>query len=362
MAASIPAGPPPPPPIRSLHELPDDLWNYFREVALESQCTMDVSDPQNKAIPPAWTSALSLDGTNTKTIRSSFGYPITTFKVVSREDGHLYCLRRVDNVRCVSHKIANSVSEKWTVAVYGNGARVIDHGGLVRFHQCFLANRAVFFLHQYCPGAQTLRERFFGGANPIALPEPIVWSCVTQLVAAVRAVHGGGLACRTLQLNHILCHGSGRLRLRINCLGIVDALEFEARKPTLDLQVEDMRDFGRVILSLSTGTEVTRASDDNTYRRCDLFVAQTCSPEMHNLIVQLLHPSKAPPSIFEVRNVITSHILDELDLQQSSLDHMEASLSAEYDSSRALRLLLKLGFVNERPELGVNRRWSEYVL
>jgi PAB-dependent poly(A)-specific ribonuclease subunit 3 len=273
----------------------------------------------------------------------------------------------------VSHKIATAVSEQWATAMtLHGGSRVVEHPGLVRFYRCFLAHRAVFFVHQYCPGAQTLRERFFrdSHSNPMPLPEPIVWSCLTQLVAAIRCVHGGNLACRTLQLNHIICQGGGsgegRLRLRINCLGIVDALEFEARKPVVDLQIEDLRDLGRMVLSLATGTEVTKSTDGNTIRRCDMFVTQNYGPELHHLIVQLLLPTKAPPSIYDVSNVIANHAMDELELQQNMLDRTEAALSAEYDSGRALRLLLKMGYVNERPELGMNRRWTEsgdcYVL
>jgi PAB-dependent poly(A)-specific ribonuclease subunit 3 len=352
--------------------MPDDLWHYHRDLAFESQREMDMSDPRHKAIPPNWTCAFPLDADNARN-RSSFGYNIAAFKVVSREDGHLYCLRRADNVRSVSHKIAAAVSEQWATAMtLHGGSRVTEHPGLVRFYRCFLAHRVVFFVHQYCPGAQTLRERFFrdSNSNPMPLPEPIVWSCLTQLVAAIRCVHGGNLACRTLQLNHIICQGGGsgegRLRLRINCLGIVDALEFEARKPVVDLQIEDLRDLGRLVLSLATGTEVTKSTDGNTIRRCDMFVTQNYGPELHHLIVQLLLPSKAPPSIYDVSNVIANHAMDELELQQNMLDRTEAALSAEYDSGRALRLLLKMGYVNERPELGMNRRWTEsgdcYVL
>ena len=329
---------------------------------------MDVSDPRYKAIPPAWGNAFPLDAPNgSKNVRSSFGYPITTYKVVSREDGHLYCLRRVDSVRSVSHKIAQIVSDRWASAVTMPSQRaVLDHPGLVRFYQCFVANRAVFFIHQYCPGARTLRERFLGDAMRAApLSEPMIWSCVTQLVAAIRAVHGGNMACRTLQLNHILCHGESRIRLRINCLAVVDALEFESRKQVGDLQMEDMRDLGRLILSLASGSEVTKNSDGNTIHRCDIFVAQNCSAELHSLTLSLLQSSK-PPSIFAISNGIAHHALDELDLQQITLDRTETALSAEYDSGRALRLLLKMAYVNERPELGRNRRWIEsgdcYVL
>lgn len=346
--------------------MPDDLWRYHRDMAFEAQRDMDVNDPRHKAIPPAYTNAFPLDSNNsTGNKRSTFGYPIATFKVTSRDDGHLYCLRRADNVR-MSHKICTAVADKWTNAASARRL-VMDHPGLVRLYKCFLAHgRAVFFVHAYCPGARTLQERFFAGHHT-PLPEPVVWSCIAQLVAAIRAVHGGNLACRTLQLNHVLVQGDGgRIRLRINCLGVVDALEYEGRKQVHDLQREDLRDLGRLVLSLATGVEITRNSDGPTIRQCDMFVTQNCSAELHNLIVQLLLPNKEPPNIFAVGNAIASHTMDELDLQQITLDRTEMALSAEYDSGRALRLMLKLGYVNERPELGMNRRWTEsgdcYVL
>jgi len=364
---SVPAGPSAPPSMRSLHSLglPDDLWRYYRDISLEAQKELEANDPRHKAVPPSFTSVLPLDSVQNKN-RSSFGYPISTFKAVSREDGQLYCIRRVDNVRSVSHKIAVAVTERWTTATSINGVLVNDHPGIAVFYQCFLSNRAVFFLHKFYPGARSLQQRFFSMGNPIPLPEPMIWSCIAQLVLAIRTVHVAKLACRTLQLSHILCTGEDRVRLRINCLGVVDALEFAARKPVQGLQMEDMRDLGRIIISLATGTEITRNSDPNTLRRCYMFVDQTYSRELYSLMVQLLLPNQPPPSVFDIANSMSNHLINELEMQQRTCDRLENSLRSEYDSGRALRLLLKMGFVNERPELGMNRRWTEsgdcYVL
>ena len=41
------------------------------------------------------------------------------------------------------------------------------------------------------------------------------------------------------------------------------------------------------------------------------------------------------------------------------IDNMDGSLVGIYESGRALRLLLKLAFVNERPEFGIDKNWSE---
>ncbi len=232
------------------------------------------------------------------------------------------------------------------------------------------------------------------------LDEITVWSYVTQLVSALRAIHRGNLACRTMQLNHILVspdvgsgmdertiqHGhldmmgenmirSNRVRLRINCVGVVDALEFESGRSIEELQVEDMRSLGRVILSLVTGTEINNNVSDETLHRCEAFMRQNYSQELYALTMALMarpRPSRLgmvvmdPPPIDEVCRAVAEHALDEMDSAHAVIDGMNEALAAEYDSGRALRLLLKLGFVNERPEFGVDTRWSEsgdcYVL
>lgn len=72
--------------------------------------------------------------------------------------------------------------------------------------------------------------------------------------------------------------------------------------------------------------------------------------------------SARPPSILEVSRAIAHRAMDEQDAAYVTLDKTEMALSAEYESGRALRLLLKLGFVNERPEFGPNRRWSDFKM
>ena len=66
-----------------------------------------------------------------------------------------------------------------------------------------------------------------------------------------------------------------------------------------------------------------------------------------------------PPNIQNVCRVVGEHALDELDSVHVNMDKMDEALASEYESGRGLRLLLKLGFINERPEFGVDTRWSE---
>jgi len=407
-ATTLPFGPSPPPlpAFRALHSLglSDDLWRQYRDLAWEASLRqMDPSDPRHKAVPLPYCNAYCLDkhsgttSTTTKTKtnplaslassfssqgkrgggslvnintattttatsrRSSFGYPSATFQVISREDGHWYCLRRFDSVKSVSPRIAAAVSDRWTQC-----PPVQEHPGIVPFYQCFVAQRAVFFVHHYLPGARSLEERL----NGQPLSEPVIWSCIVQLVSALYTIHANGLAARTLDPQHVLATTdptASRLRLRLNCMGIVDALEFEARKPVADCQQEDIRNLGRLIVSLATGGSAgADLNDANTLTRCDTFLAQNYSRELHNLAMTLIRSTPRPPSILDISRAIAVRSLEEHDAAYRTVDRTEAALSAEYESGRALRLLLKLSFMTERPELGPNRRWSQsgdcYVL
>jgi PAB-dependent poly(A)-specific ribonuclease subunit 3 len=353
---SIPAGPLPSPiSFRSLHSMSvsDELYRHYRNLSLECIRQMDPSDPQHKAIPLPYCNAYCLDDSvqQKRRGRSSFGYPTSTFQVTNREDGNLYCIKRFDSVRSVSPKIAQQITDRWSIAT------VHEHPSIVPFYQCFLTHRAVFFVYQYVPGARTLSEYV---AGPLA--ESIVWSCISQLVSAIRVIHGNDLAVRTLRLQQCLCNTDStgtRLRIRIGSVGIIDALEFESRKHIIDLQIEDIRDLGRLILSLATGTEINPTSDAATIGQCEQFLIQNYSRELHNLCMTLIRGQPRPPTIIDVSRATAIHSVDEQDAVYKTLDRTERALSSEYESGRALRLLLKLNFVNERPELGPNRRWAQ---
>ena len=375
--------------------LPTEEYHHYRELSLQSAREMDPNDPRHKAVPPSFCRAYCLDnrreneGANSNSImqqRSSFGYPTCLFRVTSTTDGNLYTLRRIDSVRCVSHKIAQSVMHQWLSNASGREKHTViggfDHPGVVRWYKCFLSQRAVFFVHQYHAGAVTLHERFYSqGQGGVPLPESLIWSLLVQLVSAIRAVHGNNLAVRTLQLNHILCtqentmflsssgpYGLPKLRLRINCIGIIDILEFEARKGLDELQSADLRALGCILLSMMTGMEINvndiyRNNSGHQQARILIeylqFVQQNYSREIYVLVQSLLNPNVPPSSIQVIAASMAMRAFDEIDGAYRCIDERHASLAGIYESGRALRLLLKLAFVNERPEFGIDPNWSE---
>eukprot|EP00934_Nitzschia_sp_Nitz4_P001099 Nitzschia sp. Nitz4//scaffold55_size114948//30797//32557//NITZ4_003890-RA/size114948-augustus-gene-0.56-mRNA-1//1//CDS//3329554497//1099//frame0 len=343
--STVPAGPNPP-PMRSMNSLgmADDLWRRHRQWQLEKIRQLDSNDPLHKAIPQAYCNPWPLDFEQKQ--RSSFGYPCTTFQVVSRENGHLYCLRRFDNVRSVNPNIAAAVVDRWSG---------LEHPHLVTLHRCFVSQRALFFVHQYIPGVMRLRDRLLGGS----VAESVLWSAICQWTSLIRRVHQANLAVRVLDSRHVLVQMDPmRLRWYINCVGVVDALEWETQKELEVLQSEDIRQLGRLILSLATGTEITANTDKSSFANCEHFCRQTYSQELHNLAMTLVR-SPTPPSIRDVSRALAGRVWDELDNTSLALNHTERALATEFESGRMTRILMKLGFVNERPEFGPNRRWAQ---
>lgn len=345
-----------PPTIISSHNY---YWQHYRNVAFsEEENLLAASDPLHKAVPPGF-AALRLCNRH-----RMYGYPTQTFHVICQRTGQHYCLRRVDNVR-LSPRVAASVTEQWTSA-----SKHVNSSGLIRFIRCWGGPRKVlFFLHDYKRGVISLKQRFLVGQNkqqPILPPEPVIWSGLIPLMATIRAVHQSNLACRSITCSKILLQpmmtGGDTMRWYLDGAAILDVLEFESRKPIEQLQIEDWHALGRVLLSLTTGTELTTSSSNNI-QQCLQYCRQYYSTDIVDMINELLFCTSAaaipdPPSFY---------LWQQLEYQQKNLvEPLESALSVEYDASRALRLLLKLGFINERPELGRNRQWIEsgdcYVL
>ena len=64
-------------------------------------------------------------------------------------------------------------------------------------------------------------------------------------------------------------------------------------------------------------------------------------------------------SVAQLCHLVADRVSDELDMSLAAGDALHAHLRSEYESSRLLRLLIKLGMVNERPEYALAPEWSE---
>ena len=114
-------------------------------------------------------------------------------------------------------------------------------------HGAWIHQRALFFTHEYYPGAQTLHERYL--VRHVHVPEVSLWAYICQLVTALRAIHALGLACRVMHPLRVLW--TSQNRVRVNCVGVIDVLEAESAKSIEDAQREDIFNLGRLILALA---------------------------------------------------------------------------------------------------------------
>jgi PAB-dependent poly(A)-specific ribonuclease subunit 3 len=114
------------------------------------------------------------------------------------------------------------------------------------------------------------------------------------------------------------------------------------------------------MLSLGTRADVK----PSTSQQAVLFCSQHYSQDFQTCIVALL--KKTPANVHEMFRLASVHVADELDMSMASADALHGHLCNEYENGRLLRLLLKLGTINERPGHALDPQWAEtgdrYVL
>jgi PAB-dependent poly(A)-specific ribonuclease subunit 3 len=147
--------------------------------------------------------------------------------------------------------------------------------------------------------------------------------------------------------------------VRFNNVGITDVLEFESRKTLTELQIDDLIKLGYLILSLAARATVGPKNVDQAVS----LLQQHFSEDMQNVVATLLSGKSAAS---QVCHLISERINDEFDSAMAASDALHSHLRNEYENGRMLRLLVKMGFMNERPEYTRAPQWSEtgdrYVL
>lgn len=135
------------------------------------------------------------------------------------------------------------------------------------------------------------------------------------------------------------------------------------------LQVEDLRQLGRLALSLAAHTPnptnfapSEMPSDSNlpsgitpaAIRTLD-GLHRTYSERFKSAVLSLLDAGSAsnPSAVHDVASFaigITDHMFNALDASLNSSNELNSELMRELQNGRLIRLLAKLGFINERPE------------
>jgi PAB-dependent poly(A)-specific ribonuclease subunit 3 len=341
----------PAPPKRSLQTIgiPDPIRQHFQSLDIEALRQMAPEDERYKEMPNRYHSAYALDNAYSQAQRGSggsYGYPSSVYKVVDSSDSQMYALRRFDNVRTSATVVKNALV-KWGE---------IRHPAIVSLYNISQERGGVFFTHAYYPSAQTLRQRFIDQRGAL-LSETLLWRILCQLLSALRLVHLRGMALRNVSPTHVLLT-SGTCA-KFSGVGVFDVLEFESRKTLADMQQEDLVKLGYLLLSLSMRFSVGPKNVEQALAH----MQQHFSADINHVVGTLL-VGKATST--QVCHLMSQRIHDELDQALAANDALQSHLRNEYENGRLLRLLLKLGFVNERPEYARAPQWSEtgdrYVL
>ncbi|XP_075230352.1 poly(A) specific ribonuclease subunit PAN3 isoform X2 [Lycorma delicatula] len=311
------------------------------------------------------------------------GYQTSTYKATNLKTGIRYCLRRIHGFRLPNTKCMVLV-DMW---------KKLSHSNIVQLREVFttkaFGDQSMVFVYDYHPDSETLLSRHFSQAEPLngysdpfssnpnaprpyshqknallrqqhssMLSESTIWSYVIQLTGALRVIHAAGLACRSLDPSKVLL--TARSRLRISGTGIADVLTFDssAANPLALIphyQQEDLTALGKLLLALACRS-LMAVQRENLQTSVEL-MSRTYSSDLRHLIMYLL--SQQRRSVVDLMPMIGTRYYSQLDNIQLHSDLVESELAKEMENGRLSRLLIKLGVINERPELNLDPSWAE---
>jgi hypothetical protein len=140
--------------LQSLY-LPEEYIKYYQIQSVMTHSQVPAGSEVIKEVPQGYNCILPLDTEENSPAASGFvgdayDYPTKIFKVIRQSDGIPFALRRVDKLRTTS-QITQVVLKAWSR---------IQHVGIVPLRDVFMKSGAVFFLHEYMPGAKSVKELY----------------------------------------------------------------------------------------------------------------------------------------------------------------------------------------------------------
>ncbi|CAG7957012.1 unnamed protein product [Penicillium olsonii] len=345
---------------RNVHDL--FLPNEIRE-ELQKKSAATLQTLPNTQLPAQvdyFHSLVPLDLNHQKNA-AIFGYPSWIYKAQSSKDGHFYALRRLEGFRLTNERAIRSV-QAW---------KRVCNGSVVTVHDAFTSrsfqDSSLIFVTDYHPLSKTLAEQHLGAGNMAIgnrfqqprsnahIPEQVLWGYMTQIANAVKAIHDNGLAARVLEPSKVLI--TGKNRLRINACAVLDVVQFDTQRTVPDLQRQDLVNFGQLILTLGANSP---AIMHNPAKAMEHFT-RTYSLQMKNSVVWLLNAlqTEVTRDIDTFIHGISAQLMSTFDSALHMDDQLTSDLTRELENARLVRLLSKLGLVNERPEYDLDPRWSD---
>lgn len=156
-------------------------------------------------------------------------------------------------------------------------------------------------------------------------------------------------------------------RLRLSSCGVFDLLTLEAISQATNanalvvhFQQEDLVAFGKVCLALACNS--LSATQRENWQGSVEFVARHYSADLKTLILYLLqrtNTSSPNRSINDIMPMIGARFYVQMENLYHREDMLIGELEKELDNGRLVRILVKLGSINERPEFRMDPNWAE---
>eukprot|EP01129_Flabellula_baltica_P000284 TRINITY_DN10315_c0_g1_i1.p1 TRINITY_DN10315_c0_g1~~TRINITY_DN10315_c0_g1_i1.p1 ORF type:complete len:480 (-),score=76.38 TRINITY_DN10315_c0_g1_i1:42-1481(-) len=257
-----------------------------------------------------------------------FGQSDKILKGFSVETGVPYLIYQVTN----SISLNEQCLEKW---------QDLKHHGLVPLYHCFSVNPLNSnFVYEYQPASMTLYEKHFEKTE--AFKEDVFWDYFIQLLSTLYYAHTKNVKIgKIINLHNILVQSKNRIK--ILGIGIEDYLK-------IGTDISDFEFLRKLLLQLCH----TNASIDE--EQSMEYVRLNFSTSVVELFEMLGRGDiTAGELMFKYHDAVFSHINNLYDQN----DFLVSELLKEYDNGRLIRLLIKMGFINERPEFNNSPHWSE---
>lgn len=139
-----------------------------------------------------------------------------------------------------------------------------------------------------------------------------------------------------------------RVRIRIKNVGVLDVLRPDSETSVTELQLYDMLHVAKVLICLATRAVVKDAEIPHALQ----VIARNYSIAFVEVLEMLLSELESPSKILEQA---LPFVMNELEALYGYDDALETELFREMNNGRLLRLMAKLNFVNEKPELSRRR-------
>ncbi|KAG0245012.1 PAB-dependent poly(A)-specific ribonuclease subunit 3 [Mortierella sp. GBA43] len=337
--------------------------NLREELHRKNETTLQTVNAQEYGIPEElheYHSLYPLEPAQEKSTEV-FGYQSSVYKSMCSVDGRTYCLRRIEGFR-LTNELAMQTIEGW---------RRIRHANIISVREAFTSkafgDHSLIFVYDYHPCSRTLYDVHFGPQAQLAsqvvvgapkntdhtIHERVLWSYLIQLTSALKKIHSAGLAARLIDPTKILVTGKNRVRL--NCCGIMDMLTFDSAPNVAHLQQDDILNLGQLMLTLACKS----LNATHNIPKSIEYITQHYSQDLKSIILFLMSQPVPMKSIDQIITTLGPRILQEVNDVQNANDMLESDLSRELENGRLTRLLMKFGFINERPEFDMDPAWSE---